>query len=251
MYLRLIPLSLLTLRLLASGCKTSRYQPSSTSFQYAGIDTTLSAEPAIVNLVAPYKKELDSKMNRVIGQASKDLTSNRGAESDLGNFVADLQRIKASQYLGIPVDMGLVTAGGLRAPILKGEVTVGDIFELMPFENELWILVLKGESVEKMFQYAAAKGGGVSVGGTQAIFEGKNVVSVLIGGKPLDKSRTYTLATSDYLATGGDNMSFLSEAIEVKKPNKKLRDAIISYIEDLTKQGKSAEATVEGRIFIR
>jgi 2',3'-cyclic-nucleotide 2'-phosphodiesterase (5'-nucleotidase family) len=72
--------------------------------------------------------------------------------------------------------------------------------------------------------------------------------NILIGGQPFNPQKKYTLAVSDYLANGGDNLSFLKEAIQTENAGILLRDAIINHIRQLTSQGKPVEARVEGRV---
>jgi 2',3'-cyclic-nucleotide 2'-phosphodiesterase (5'-nucleotidase family) len=235
---------------LAAGCKTS-YQPSSKNVRLTPMDSAVAPKPEVEDFIAPYKKQLDEKMNRVIGKAPKDITKAGDKESALGNLVADLQAVKAAEYSGKKIDLSLVTSGGLRVPMLaSGDITVGDIYELMPFDNEVWVLTLKGETLQKMFVYMGNRNG-VSLANVQVTFRGKDPETILIGGKPLEMSNLYNLAISDYLASGGDGMSFLAEVVETKKMDHKLRDAIISYVEDQTKQGKNIEANIEGRVFVK
>ena len=239
----------LIISLLAVACKTA-YHAGPASTQFVKIDSTLPAKPETNAFLAPYKQQLDSKMNRVIGTATRNIPKG-GTESPLGNWMADLQQVKAAEITGKPVDMAVMSDGGLRVPALtQGEISVGDVFELMPFDNELWILTLKGETVQKIFQYMGNRKG-LAVSNSQVTFRGKDLEEALIAGKPLDLTKTYTVATSDYLAGGGDGMFFLSEATAILKTNNKLRDVIISYIEDQTKQGKAIEANAEGRVFVK
>jgi len=230
-------------------CK-STYLPSSKKGNNTYIDSTLTNDPKTENVITPYRTKVNAEVNKIIGFATKDITKEGNKESALGNLVSDIQRIKASQYLNSTIDMGVTGSGGLRNPINKGNITVKSIFELMPFENELWVLTLKGETVEKLFKYMGNRNG-LSVSNTQITFVGKEPEQILIHGKPFDKTKTYTIATSDYLAGGGDGMFFLSEAINIQKTDKKLRDAIIEYIEDITKQGKQVDANIEGRVFLK
>jgi 2',3'-cyclic-nucleotide 2'-phosphodiesterase (5'-nucleotidase family) len=241
---------LLVLGLLLFSCKVA-YHPAITANRSLQVDSTISSNPQTEAMLAPYKNQLDGQMNRVIGKAPRNITKSDGEESALGNMVADLQLIKAAELTGKTIDLSVVGGGGLRVPMLsQGDITVGDIFELMPFDNELWVLTLKGETVAKLFKYMGNRKG-LSVANTQVTFKNKEPEAILIAGKPFELSKTYTLAISDYMATGGDGMFFLSEATDIIKTNKKLRDVIISYIEDQTKSGKLIEAQIEGRVFIK
>ena len=89
-------------------------------------------------------------------------------ESLLTNFCADLlldesDSICSRQYPGMHVDIAMVNRGGLRVPIPKGEVKVQDMFELMPFENEVVFLKISGGDLRRFIDHIASRGGeGVS-----------------------------------------------------------------------------------------
>jgi 2',3'-cyclic-nucleotide 2'-phosphodiesterase (5'-nucleotidase family) len=210
------------------------------------VNASVAADVATEAAIVPYRQQVEQRMKEVIGQAPVELKADV-IESSLGNFVADLQRSQAAALLGRPIDMGLMTRGGLRYIIPQGNITVGDVFELMPFENELLVLTLSGATVEKLFQFGASKKI-LALSNASFTIQNDQPGNIMIGGKPFDKQQTYTLAISDYLANGGDNLFFLKEAIKTEKAGILLRDAIIKHIQQLTAQGKPVEARVEGRV---
>lgn len=210
------------------------------------VNTAVAADVTAEAAIAPYRQKVEQRMREVIGQAPAELKAD-AIESSLGNFVADLQRSQAAALLGQPIDLGLMTRGGLRYIIPQGNITVGDVFELMPFENELLVLTLAGATVEKLFQFGASKKI-LALSNASFVIQNDQATNIMIGGKPFNKEQTYTLAISDYLANGGDNLSFLKEALKTEKAGILLRDAIIKHIQQLTAQGKPVEARVEGRV---
>ncbi len=196
--------------------------------------------------IAPYRDSVNQTMNQVIGQAPVALEKGV-VESSLGNFVADLSRTQTMALYGKPIDMGAMTSGGLRNPIDQGPITVGDVFELMPFENEMLVLTLSGKTVKEMFDYAA-RVQNLSISNTSYTMRNGKIESVFIGSAPFDINKTYTLAISDYLANGGDNMTFLKDALKVEQPGLLARDAILKEIKALTAQGKPVTAEIDGRV---
>ncbi|WP_205502821.1 5'-nucleotidase C-terminal domain-containing protein [Rufibacter psychrotolerans] len=210
------------------------------------VNTQISPDPAAESTITPYRSRVDQTMNQVIGQAPVALEKG-GPESTLGNFVADLSRTQTMAVYGKPIDMGGMTDGGLRNPIDQGPVTVGDVFELMPFENEMLVLTLSGETVKEMFDFAARTKILTVANSTYTIRDNK-AEAITIGGQPLDPTKTYTLAISDYLANGGDNMGFLKKALKVEQTGLLARDAILNEIKQLTAQGKPVTAQKDGRV---
>lgn len=213
------------------------------------VDSLVAPDPEMMALIAPYKENISKEMNEIIGYAAKELTEGP-VESALGNFVADLTEEKAEQYSGMEVDMGAITMGGLRVPVPEGAVRLRDIYELMPFENYVLLLELTAAQTLQLFEYAA-RTKDIAISGSRLVTENGKPVSVEIGGRPFDPEKTYTLAISDYLANGGDNMEFLKDAKRLAVPDIKLRDVIIEKFKDLQAQGKKADANIEGRVVVK
>ncbi|MFB9863989.1 5'-nucleotidase C-terminal domain-containing protein [Rufibacter immobilis] len=210
------------------------------------VNTQITPDPTAESTIAPFRTKVDQTMNEVIGQAPVALEKGE-YESSLGNFVADLSRTQVMAVYGKPVDMGGMTNGGLRNPIDQGPITVGDVFELMPFENEMMVLTLSGATVQEMFDFAARTKILVIANAAYTVRNGK-AEAISIGGQPLDINKTYTLAISDYLANGGDNMGFLKKALKSEKAGLLARDAIMKEIQQHTAQGKPVTAQKDGRV---
>jgi len=137
--------------------------------------------------------------------------------------------------------------GGIRSYIPKGNITVGKIFELMPFDNLVVLQDVKGSVLQEFLDKTAGEGGWpVSTGITMSIKE-KKAVQVLIGGKPLDANATYTIANSDYVANGGSDCEMLRKIPKMDK-GYLFRDALLEYVAELTKQGKPVESKIENRV---
>ncbi|MGV3538185.1 MAG: 5'-nucleotidase C-terminal domain-containing protein [Rufibacter sp.] len=210
------------------------------------VNTQITPDPALESTIAPYRTQVDQTMNQVIGQATAALVKGE-IESPLGNFVADLSRTQTAAVYGKPIDMGGMTNGGLRNPIDQGPITVGDVFELMPFENEMLVLTLSGQTVKELFDFAA-RTGILTVSNASYTLRNGQIGSIFIGGKPFDINQTYTLAISDYLANGGDNMGFLKNALKVEQTGLLARDAIMNEIKQRTAQGKPVTTELDGRV---
>lgn len=205
-------------------------------------------DKTVLKTIDPYKIQLDEKMNQVIGFAPIELTE-ADYQSPLGNFLIDLILYQSEKTWGQKIDMAVVTNGGIRTPIPQGNVTIGNIFELMPFNNEIVVLELSGKTVIKMINYGALRGNAVFAGVTYKVKNGQTE-ELIIGGKPFDYDKSYTLAVSDYLAGGGDKMTFLTESKKTHQIGILFRDAIINHIKELTANGKNIEGKLDDRVII-
>ena len=173
----------------------------------------------IVKIIYPYKINLDKEMNKIISYTISDLEKGK-PEGRLGNFICDLSLIKAEGKAEICV----FNNGGLRDIVSKGNITTSDIFQVMPFENELVIIEIDNKEYYTLLKYITDRGG-EPFSGTEIIKENDTILS------DFNNYKKIRVLTSDYLANGGDNMDFFIG----KNQNKlgiKLRDAIIEYCEN-------------------
>lgn len=202
---------------------------------------------SIEAMILPYKRQMDKEMNVVIGVLGQDMKKEK-PESTLGNFVADLTYDKMLEKTSEPIDFAIMNYGGLRVPgIAAGEITRGDVYELMPFDNMLVVMALDGKTVLELFEVMAAnEGWPVSKHVRYQIKDGVPQ-QIEINQKPLNPSQTYKVAISDYLANGGDKLSFL-----IDKPRETfdllLRDAIMEHIQDF--KNEPITPVVDGRVSI-
>ena len=146
-------------------------------------------------------------------------------ESLLGNFVTDLCLNYADAHVCV------MNTGGLRSTLQKGKITRGDIYTLMPFENELVVLELDLESFKALVDYITKRGGEPFSGmelKTSSKGDDIEEASKMESYFNLNKGDKIKVLTSDYLANGGDKMWFFKDKKQIKV-GIKLRDAIIDH----------------------
>lgn len=228
-----------------SSC-SSFYQPTSLQYTQYRIQPDLKKDSAMVALISPYTKEFNVTMNKVIGTSANQFERNR-PESELGNFLADVYRVMAEKNFNRKVDAGFMNVGGIRSYLSKGNITVGKIFEIMPFDNLLVLQELKG-TVFQAYLDKMAEGGGWPVSkGVQMVIRNKKATEVMINGKPLDPNAVYVVAHSDYIANGGDDCTMLKPIPQINR-GYLMRDAIIDYITELTGKGLTVNPVLENRV---
>jgi 2',3'-cyclic-nucleotide 2'-phosphodiesterase (5'-nucleotidase family) len=211
-----------------------------------GRATDQLADKGFVDFLAPYKAQLDEKMNEVIGIAAENMPVH-APESLLSNFSADACRQVASEYLKAPVDIAVVNIKGLRTNIPAGEIKVSKVFELMPFENELVLVWLKGNELAVLLQFFASIGGEGVSGMSMGIKSGV-AKDILIGGKALEPEKIYVIATNDYLVEGNDGMTQLTRHEKRVDTGIKIREMLIEYIRKETAKGNNITSKLDGRI---
>ncbi|MDF2453049.1 MAG: hypothetical protein K0S26_2553 [Bacteroidota bacterium] len=208
-------------------------------------------DSSIYKAMSPYKKAHDEQMYAVIAK-SEDALVKADVESTLGNFFCDAVIYETKKLLGKDssmLDVAIFNKGGLRNSLPKGNITIGNVFELMPFDNEVVLLKLSGAQFKDMC-YKIVEKGGIPIGGMRLTMKGTTPTDIIVNGKPFDEAKDYWVVTSDYLANGGDSYNFFKNAKERKIMNVLLRNMIINYCEDITKRDQTIKPKLDGRIQI-
>lgn len=199
-------------------------------------------------IVQPYMAGVDSIMSPVLGQSAVDMPAHR-PESLLSNWVCDVLREESARY-GKKADIGLCNIGGLRASMPKGDITVGDIMEIAPFENRFCLLTMRGEDLLELFRQMAHSQGEGICGAQLNITRKGELLSATVGGQPVNPKKKYTIATIDYLAEGNDGLTALRKATKKSIKSDCVRDIYMDYIRREAAAGRAITAELEGRITI-
>jgi 5'-nucleotidase len=165
------------------------------------------------------------ELSRVVGRTSVDLdarsTISRNQETNVGDFIAEAFRTATR------ADVGLMNGGSIRADeiISKGPLTRRDVLSMLPFKNKVVKIEVSGATLREVLEHAVARssedvapGRFLQISGVRFTFDrrqpaGSRVVDVTVNGAPLDVKRTYTIASSDYIAIdGGDGYVMLKTA---------------------------------------
>ncbi|MET4142636.1 2',3'-cyclic-nucleotide 2'-phosphodiesterase (5'-nucleotidase family) [Pedobacter sp. UYP1] len=230
------------------GSCSSTYQVVKSNRGEYKVSEEASVDSAIIRTYQPYKLKLDSQMNEVLGYSEHELTKKMvNGESSLGNFLADASLFEARKTIP-QIDFTMPSGnGGLRNDLPSGAITLSNIFQLMPFENELIVFELKGSDVQTLLDYIA-RTGGQPIGGLTMKIKEKKPADVLVGGKPFDPLKNYSVLTSDYIAGGADGISSFKNPVSSKVLGLKIRDALIQYIKETKNKGVKISSKLDGRM---
>jgi 2',3'-cyclic-nucleotide 2'-phosphodiesterase (5'-nucleotidase family) len=249
-YRKIRPLLLLGIWVLTGACLQAP-RLSRTEVSGVRLDSTVKADPSIDALIAPYKSSLEKEMNEILVYSESEAVKGQ-PEGKLGNLVADLSLNATNRYLKesgkTPADICMLNNGGLRTSLPAGAISRGKIFELMPFENMIVVLTLSGEQMKNLLTFIG-RSKGVPVAGLRMKIDSEgNAKEVFVGGSLFDENRSYRVATSDYLAGGGDKMGFFKNPIGYEISGRKLRDALIEEMVMTQQQGRKLEPMLDKRI---
>lgn len=242
---------LLTATLLFTSCKQQRYTVTKISGTIVEMDESYDTHPnkELEELVLSYKTILDKEMNQVVG-TSTHLMDYGKPESLLTNFTSDVMKQHGDKVLPNGADIGVMNVNGHRATMPKGEVTLGNLYEIYSFDNTVTFLQLKGSDVQKMFDsYARMHGAGIS-SNVKLVIKDRKVQKVTIDGQPIDINKVYNIVTLDYLADGNNGMEAFLDAVHVNNSGVTLRDMMIDYVKEQTALGHPLTSSLDGRITI-
>ena len=201
------------------------------------------------SLIAPHRRELVRQMEVPLAICPVEMRTGR-PEGLLGALMSDIVLARARQAAAVRIDACVLNDGGFRIPWSPGPITLGLVYEVMPFDNTIMLLRLSSAQMESLADQLAADGG-APVAGLGLAIQGERATDLLISGTPLEE-RDYWIATNNYLAQGGGGLPVLWESQEVRETGILIRTAIADAVRayGATRAGNLGELPVPemGRI---
>jgi 2',3'-cyclic-nucleotide 2'-phosphodiesterase (5'-nucleotidase family) len=252
-YLSCYPYSAMTIRFLKIAavfllysCNTS-YHPGSLHYTDYPVDAKAVSDTSFGKYLKPFRDSMDMVMNEIVGNVEQKMDVKRPVTT-LGNFLSDAYLFMAREKFDQKADIAVMNLGGIRRPYIEaGPLTRGEVFEVMPFDNLMVIITVKGELLKKFLDDLAAEGAGVA--GMTMTMVNKKADKIMIAGKDLDMQAMYTMVTSDY-AANNPSMSWFYGNIKRTDTKYLLRDAIIDYAQSMQKSGGQIGINLENRLTI-
>lgn len=205
------------------------------------------ATPAVAQLMLDAQPAMAS-VKEVIGYSEKEMLRYR-PQCELSNWFTDFLRRKTAELTERRVDVAIYNYGGIRTDMPQGPITVDDIMSMFPFRNTLCYVALKGADLRAIFEYLAQTQM-QAVSGVQLVVRDQKLESVKVGGEPLDDKKTYGVATINFLLTGGDGLFIAKNALELIDSGVYVKDALIPYIQRLTRESTAIEGKLDDRVVI-
>ena len=188
-------------------------------------------DPAMAELIAPYRAGVDSLMQVPAGRTAKELGQ---LSPELLNWATDIV-LERGRRIAPDVDFAILNKGGLRRGLPKGTITEGQIITMLPFDNHIQIIDIKGADLLDAFRQMAAIGGngvsdGVEINYTTTTDGKPEIISARLNGKDIEPDSTYRVATIDYLANGGVYMPTLANHTTVASSSDVLYNDVLVYL---------------------
>lgn len=219
-------------------------------------------DEAVNTYINKVNDDIDLELSETFAKTQVFLDGNRDPgvrtqETNLGDFSADAILWAANEAVGGGIDAAITNGGGIRASIEIGDVTMKDMKTVFPFGNTIATVKVKGAQLIEILEASTystptAVGGFPQVAGIEFTINtgvpyvngeqfpdstyygpanpGTRISNVKIGGEDIDLDKTYTIATNDFLAAGGDTY-YLFKKLESHNTYVALEDALVSYTE--------------------
>ncbi len=187
-------------------------------------------DPAVAAIIQIFTSQVDKEMGKVISESAVDLGfSTKNLDSDIGNWFTDAMRRQAG------TDTAFQNSAGIRSDMKKGPVRLRDIFQVMPFENTLVKLTMTGQQVTDLITENLRDGRSkLQLSGLKVTFrnspQGPREVTLTRGGKIIKSGDLITVATNNYLTTGGTGGKAFNEASISEDTMQPIRDLLIKDI---------------------
>ena len=212
-----------------AGDRVVSVEPSLVDVEHAeGAAAAAPPDPDIAREASGWQAKLDAVMGEPIGFTASGLDK---GSAEMGRWIAGALRDEAG------ADVAIVNGSGIRQNLPKGAITKASVWSVLPFDNRLMVVRLKGSSLA----YALHNREAVAVGATP----GPDGSYALAGGKALDPEGVYAVATIDYLYFGGDHFTFQKDSLGTEDKGVDWRDAVIDWTRKLK---TSAAAPIEGKL---
>jgi len=229
---------------------------ASTSGEPILMDRFVSEDEGIKARVKEMAAPLEEIRNAVVASAASPIEGDRSVcrveECPMGNLVADamLERVKDQG-----IQIAFANSGGIRASIDGGEVTMGEVMTVLPFQNTLSTFQTKGQTIIDALENGVSQVeevagrfpqvAGMTFTWNSAAEPGSRIVEVLVGGAAIDPAATYGVVTNNYVRNGGDGYKmFATEAMNVYDFGPDLADVLAEHMAEIA----PANPMVEGRI---
>lgn len=219
--------------LLFFNCKQPKDYVTKIEGKQIEITDSLESDPEIEAYIKPYRTHIQKDLDSVLAYSVDTYSKSDGQfNTAIGNFMADVIFDESDPVFkrrtGNNIDMVLLNNGGIRSIISKGNITARTAFELMPFENSIIVVALKGTEIDSLVSFLSKDRKAHPISKLKlSIDSNYNVIDYSISGKKIDPNKTYYVATNDYLFNGGDNMTFFKTNAGAHVLDYKIRNALI------------------------
>jgi 2',3'-cyclic-nucleotide 2'-phosphodiesterase (5'-nucleotidase family) len=206
----------------------------------------ITPDPEVLAIAEQATRQTRAQRDSYIGSFADDYARSYNFECPVGNMITDAMRAETG------CEIAIQNSGGIQSNIQAGDFTLGDLFSVMPFDNQMVQMELTGRDLLELLKISATRQRGVlQVSGMKYAFsagEAAEVKKVTVGEADLRPDKVYSVSTNNFLADGGDNFTVFQRGSNIRF-GRQQRDVVKDYIAFLSASG-SVRLQVEGRIVV-
>ena len=223
-------------------------------YRMVQLDSTYDSkvDPKLAKYVAKKRAQLEKQMQVVVAHSDTELES-FPPESPLSNFLTDILLNESSKYVKDTVfdniDLSMLNFGGIRTSMPAGDVKVGDLYRISPFDNYLTFIVLKGSELKKALGRFTDKFN-APYSGAVIVYNNNKAVNITVQDKPIDDSRLYKLVTLNFISDGGDHLLEGIRYEKIEYTTITFRDFLVAELKAMTARGEKVVGNKDGRAVV-
>lgn len=234
----------------------------------------VAEDPDVLDWIVPYRDGIDDLKAQVVGYCTEDILNVRipGARnaitgeilyqgSELAPLIADSMLWKTRQ-IGLNADFAIQNAGGVRTGLPAGEITIGMVYELLPFENTVCVLEITGDQLKNLMESLMERirnrdndgafpyTSDLKYTADMSRPKGDRIVSMTLANGngdwvPVNPDTVYRMTTNSYLAAGRDGYTLLLDCTTYRYDTG-FQDAevFMEYIETVESLSKMQESLI-------
>lgn len=216
-------------------CSFTDYQINKLVVRQLPITPEIQEDTVLSIFIAPYRQHIDEILDAPLSYAPELLSKTSGTlNTNIGNLMADIVLEQTTGLMlkkGLSgVDLALLNFGGIRSVISPGPVSERTAYEVMPFENTIVVVELTGQPLQEMIEYLVDEQVAHPFSGLKLkLNPDGSLLEAQINNLPVDYTKTYRIATSNYLQGGGDGMVFLKFGLNPIETGYLIRNAMTDY----------------------
>lgn len=221
------------------------------SYRMVRLDSTYDAkvDSKLAKYVDKKRRQMEKQMQVVVAHTDAELESYE-PESPLSNFLTDILLDESSKYIKDAafdnIDVSMLNFGGIRTSMPKGDVTVGDLYRITPFDNYLTFIVLKGSELKKALGRFTDEFNAPYSGAT-IVYRDNRPTEILVNGKPIEDGREYKLVTLNFISDGGDHLLECIQYEKIEYTTVTFREFLIAELKAMTARGEKVAGKTDGR----
>ncbi|MCK5847775.1 MAG: 5'-nucleotidase C-terminal domain-containing protein [Caldisericia bacterium] len=226
---------------------TKNIEKIQTTNQYSYIDDVKPSAKSY-EIFEEYNKKYNTELENIIGKSKNGMTISSGGESTLGNLISDIMRYDMEDD---GAQISCITPGLIKANIDAGDITAENIMDVLPKDEDLVLLEIKGEDLIMVFEHGCTFSYGMTqVSGVKFAYDNlrflydRIVECTLNNGETFESEQMYKVVTTESMRRGLDGYVWFANAEILKYSDKTLRESVFEYVE---KEG-TVDREIEGRI---